>query len=81
MELDRRLPPREMPKEFVDRCRWCGAHDVERISILRTVCRARLSRGPCVQWKAGMGTWAFLELDEYVDEETFEVKKRPTETS
>lgn len=82
MELDRRMPPRELPEKYVDRCRWCGAHGIGKIQPLRTICRARLARGSCVHWESGMEVWApFTGLDEYVDEKTFEVKRRPTEIS
>ena len=61
------------------RCRWCGKH-MGRMPPEFDKCRARLSYGPCVEWQKGMAHWPqSIELDEYVDEETCQVCRRPDE--
>ncbi len=63
------------------RCRWCGKH-TGRLPPELDACRARLNYGPCVDWKEGMPHWPqSIELDEYVDEETCELKLRPQNNS
>ena len=59
------------------RCRWCGSRNIGRLPAgLLGSCRARLD-GQCEEWVVGMPRWPqFIELDEYVDENTFSICRR-----
>lgn len=58
------------------RCRWCGARTGRLPPALRVPCRGRLA-GQCERWLPCMRPWPqSLELDEYVDEQTLDVRTR-----
>ncbi len=68
------------PARYSHRCRWCGAHGINRVPdhIVEALggCRARLA-GPCEVWEPGMEHWPqFIELDEYIDEKAGGIHKR-----